>query len=253
MDNTDFTVNTVLAGVHASWLPVLDETRPQLVEVLQKVSADRAAGRQILPEPARVFAALAEPFDSVRVLIIGQDPYPTPGHAVGVAFGCAADVRPLPASLRNIYKELESDLNVAAPATGDLAAWQQQGVLLLNTALTVRAGEAGSHARFGWYAIVEHLVRALTRRTTKDGQQLPLVAILWGKHAQRFRSVLVPESSNCDIRVAATSAVRIIESAHPSPLSASRGFFGSRPFSSANTLLESLGAPAVVWAAQHDV
>ena len=161
------------------------------------------------------------------MLIVGQDPYPTPGHPIGLAFAVDPHVRPVPRSLQNIYRELKDDLGVTPPEHGDLTSWAGHGVMLLNRVLTVRAGVAGSHRRRGWEAVTEHAIRALVAR------RQPLVAILWGKDAGGLRPLL--------------GDTPIIESAHPSPLSARRGFFGSRPFSRANQLLAAQGAAPVDW------
>ena len=171
----------------------------------------------VFPPAPRVFAALDHtPPDAVRAVILGQDPYPTAGHANGLAFSVEPDVTPLPRSLTNIYKELDTDLGTR-PATGDLSGWADRGVLLLNSALTVREGDAGSHAKIGWSALIEQII---ARVAAQDG----IVWILWGKHAQSMRP-----------RIEAGQGKRalILESPHPSPLSARRGFFGSRPFSTA--------------------
>lgn len=171
--------------------------------------------------------AFRTPFDDVRVLIVGQDPYPTPGHPIGLSFAVDAHVRPVPRSLKNIYRELHDDLGVEPPEHGDLTRWTEQGVLLLNRVLTVRAGDAGSHRRKGWERVTEHAIRRLVDRDA------PLVAVLWGRDA----STLLPLLGDTGV----------VESAHPSPLSASRGFFGSRPFSRVNALLAERGADAVDW------
>jgi uracil-DNA glycosylase len=186
-----------------------------------------AAGRSYLPAGDRILRAFAEPMADVRVLITGQDPYPTPGHPVGLSFSVAPDVRPLPRSLLNIYTELEADLGIAPCPHGDLTAWAQQGVLLLNRVLTVRAGAPASHRGHGWEVVTEQAIRALVARSQ------PLVALLWGRDAQGLKPML--------------GGTPTIESAHPSPLSASRGFFGSRPFSRVNTLLEQQGAAPIDW------
>ena len=191
--------------------------------------AEIAAGRQYLPAGQNVLRAFTFPFDRVRVLIVGQDPYPTPGHAVGLSFSVAADVRPLPRSLENIYKEYGTDLGYPAPTNGDLAPWAERGVMLLNRVLTVRPGNPASHRGKGWEAVTECAIRALVAR------QQPMVAVLWGRDASTLKPML--DGSGC---VA-------IESPHPSPLSASRGFFGSRPFSRANELLEGMGADPIDW------
>lgn len=174
-----------------------------------------------------MFAALRMPFDDVRVLVVGQDPYPTPGHAIGLAFAVAPDVQPLPKSLVNIFTELTDDLGVPQPSTGDLTPWVDQGVLLLNRALTVRPHAPASHRDKGWERITEHVVDALVARDR------PLVAVLWGRQAQSVQP-----------RLAGTPA---ITSPHPSPLSAHRGFFGSRPFSQVNELLAEQSADPVDW------
>jgi len=186
-----------------------------------------AAGHRYLPSGPNVLRAFTFPFDSVRVLIVGQDPYPTPGHAVGLSFSVAAEVRPLPRSLANIFTEYRDDLGHPAPLNGDLTPWAQQGVMLLNRVLTVRPGTPASHRGKGWEAVTECAIRALVAR------QQPLVAVLWGRDA----ATLEPMLGN----------TAIIASAHPSPLSASRGFFGSRPFSRANGMLEQMGAEPVDW------
>jgi uracil-DNA glycosylase len=186
-----------------------------------------AAGHRYLPSGPNVLRAFTFPFDSVRVLIVGQDPYPTPGHAVGLSFSVAAEVRPLPRSLANIFTEYRDDLGQPAPSTGDLTPWAQQGVMLLNRVLTVRPGTPASHRGKGWEAVTECAIRALVAR------QQPLVAVLWGRDAATLKPML--------------GDTAIIESAHPSPLSASRGFFGSRPFSRANGMLEQMGAEPVDW------
>ena len=168
----------------------------------------------------------------VKVLIIGQDPYPTPGHAIGLSFSVAPGI-PFPASLRNIFKELTTDLGIPMPTSGDLRPWSRQGVCLLNRVLTVRPGQAGSHRKMGWEEVTSCSIDALVNRRDASGNPLPLVAILWGRDAQSLREQL--------------GSTPVIESAHPSPLSARRGFFGSRPFSRANTLLEKQGATPVDW------
>ncbi len=189
--------------------------------------AERAAGRTFLPEAKNILRAFSQPFDAVRVLIVGQDPYPTPGHPVGLSFSVSPDVRPVPRSLANIFREYSEDLGLATPATGDLSPWTERGVMLLNRVLTVRPGESGSHRGIGWEEVTEQAIRALAARDR------PLVAILWGRDARNLRPLLEPHPS--------------IESAHPSPLSAANGFFGSRPFSRANAALEALGGEPVDW------
>jgi uracil-DNA glycosylase len=186
-----------------------------------------AEGRGYLPAGENVLRAFARPLDAVRVLIVGQDPYPTPGHAVGLSFSVDPDVRPVPRSLQNIYTELASDLGVARPTSGDLSPWADRGVLLLNRVLTVSPGRPGSHRGKGWEAVTAQAIRALVERPQ------PLVAILWGRDAQSLAPML--------------GATPVVASVHPSPLSASGGFFGSRPFSRVNTLLADQGAEPIDW------
>jgi uracil-DNA glycosylase len=186
-----------------------------------------AEGRAYLPEGKNVLRAFSRPLAQVRVLIVGQDPYPTPGHAVGLSFSVAPDVRPLPRSLNNIYAELQSDLGIAPAKSGDLSPWFEQGVLLLNRVLTVRPGAPGSHRRKGWEEVTECAIDALAARGG------PLVAILWGKDAQSLAPRL--------------NGIPQITSPHPSPMSARYGFFGSRPFSRANAALAEQGAEAIDW------
>jgi uracil-DNA glycosylase len=188
---------------------------------------EQAAGRRFLPAGERIFAAFQQPFDAVRVLIVGQDPYPTPGHAIGLAFSVAAHVRPFPRSLQNIFREYRDDLGYPEPSSGDLTPWVSQGVLLLNRSLTVAPGAPASHRGRGWEAVTEAAIDALVVR------RQPLVAVLWGRDARSLGSRL--------------GEVPRVESAHPSPMSADRGFFGSRPFSRANALLEAQGAAPVDW------
>lgn len=209
------------------WAHALAPVDAQLAAMGAFLRDELAQGRAYLPTGHQVLRAFTRPLSQVKVLIVGQDPYPTPGHAVGLSFSVAPDVRPLPRSLTNIYTELAADLEIPPAAHGDLSAWADQGVMLLNRSLTVRPHEANSHAGKGWEAITEQAIRALAARGG------PLVAILWGRNAQSLRPLL--------------GDVPRIESAHPSPLSASRGFFGSRPFSRANALLLAAGGEPVDW------
>jgi uracil-DNA glycosylase len=214
-------------SVDPAWSRVLQLMTAEFDAVGEFLDRETAAGRPWLPEPSAVLRAFQTPFDEVRVLIVGQDPYPTPGHAVGLAFSADRDVRPLPRSLSNIYKELNADLGIPPAAHGDLSAWQSQGALLLNRVLTVQAGEAGSHRRHGWEEVTAHAIRALAERPQ------PLVAVLWGRDAASITPLL--------------GDTPVIMSPHPSPLSASRGFFGSKPFSRVNAALEAQGAAAIDW------
>jgi uracil-DNA glycosylase len=216
------------AGVIAEdWAEALAPVQQQLNELDSFLCEDRAAGHTVLPASDRILAAFAQPLADVRVLIVGQDPYPTPGHPIGLSFATAPDVRPIPRSLNNMYRELHDDLAIAPAEHGDLTRWTEHGVLLLNRVLTVRAGDAGSHRRRGWEAVTDCAIRALVARGG------PLVAILWGNDARKLAPML--------------EGVPLIESAHPSPLSASRGFFGSKPFSKTNAALAAQGAAPVNW------
>ena len=197
------------------------------------LKAEESAGKVVYPPRGQRLAALAlTPLDAVRCVILGQDPYHGPGQAHGLAFSVQHGVRP-PPSLVNIYKELEADLGLPRPASGDLSKWAKQGVLLLNNTLTVEAGQAGSHAGRGWDAITDAAVAAVAER------DVPTVFILWGSHAKKKAS-RVPA-------LARNSHHLIVASAHPSPLSAHNGFFGSRPFSRANAFLEANGRGAIDW------
>lgn len=209
------------------WAAALEPVSAQILLMSTFLDNEIAAGRSYLPARENVLRAFTNPFEGVKILIVGQDPYPTPGHAVGLSFSVAPEVRPVPRSLANIYKEYHQDLGLPIPASGDLTPWSNQGVLLLNRVLTVAPGEAASHRKKGWESVTDQAIRALVARSA------PLVAILWGKDA----TTLVPLLGNTPV----------IESAHPSPLSASRGFFGSRPFSRANDLLVEQGAQPVDW------
>jgi len=213
--------------VEAGWARALEPVAGDIAAMGDFLRAELAARRSYLPAGKNVLRAFQQPFDQVRVLIVGQDPYPTPGHAVGLSFSVAPDVWPLPASLVNIYTEYMHDLGLPGPANGDLTPWTENGVLLLNRCLTVAPRKPGSHRGKGWEKVTEQAIRALAARGT------PLVAILWGRDAQTLQPLL--------------SGYPCITSAHPSPMSADRGFFGSRPFSRANAYLEQQGAPPVDW------
>lgn len=213
--------------VDESWASALEPVHARVTEMGEFLRAELAAGHSYLPSGKQVLRAFTYPFEDVRVLIVGQDPYPTPGHAVGLSFSVAPDVRPLPRSLANIYTEYQQDLGHPAPGTGDLTPWSEQGVMLLNRVLTVRPGTPASHRGKGWEAVTECAIRALVAR------RRPLVAVLWGRDAATLKPML--------------GDTAVIESAHPSPLSAARGFFGSRPFSRANELLAQMGGEPVDW------
>lgn len=214
--------------VEAGWAQALEPVAATITAMGEFLRAEIAAGRRYLPAGANVLRAFQQPFDEVRVLLVGQDPYPTPGHAVGLSFSVAPETRPLPRSLQNIFREYAEDLGHPAPTSGDLTPWTEQGVLLLNRCLTVAPGEPASHRNKGWEEVTEQAIRALVARDAE-----PMVAILWGRDARNLAPLL--------------EDVPTIESAHPSPMSADRGFFGSRPFSRANDLLEEIGGEPVDW------
>lgn len=209
------------------WAEALAPVNDRITQMGQFLRAETTAGRAWLPAGDHIFRAFQRPLADVRVLIVGQDPYPTPGHPIGLSFAVDSHVRPIPRSLANIYQELRADVGLEPPAHGDLTAWADQGVMLLNRVLTVRPGESASHRGRGWEEITECAIHALAQRGG------PLVAILWGRDAQGLKSMLGP--------------IPWVESAHPSPLSASRGFFGSRPFSRVNNLLLEQGGAVVDW------
>lgn len=209
------------------WAEALAPVADRIAAMGNFLRAEITEGRGYLPDGANVLRAFTRPLAEVRVLILGQDPYPTPGHPVGLSFSVAPQVRPLPRSLNNIYAELESDLGIPPAPTGDLTPWFNQGVLLLNRVLTVRPGTPGSHRGKGWEQVTECAIDALAARGG------PLVAILWGKDAQS----LAPRLDGIDQ----------IASPHPSPMSARYGFFGSRPFSRANAALLDQGAEPIDW------
>ena len=214
--------------IDPGWADALEPVAGRIAAMGDFLRAEVAAGRRYLPAGENVLRAFKLPFARVRVLIVGQDPYPTPGHAVGLAFSVAPEVRRLPGSLVNIFREYSDDLGYPAPATGDLTPWSQRGVLLLNRVLTVQPGKPGSHRGKGWEEVTDQAIRALAAR-----KEAPLVAILWGRDARTLAPLL--------------EDIPRIESAHPSPYSAANGFFGSRPFSRANHLLEQEGAEPVDW------
>lgn len=213
----------------ADWAGAMAPMAQPIAAMGDFLRAENAAGRGYLPAGGDVLRAFTYPLEQVRVLIVGQDPYPTPGHAIGLSFAVAPEVRPLPASLRNIFTELVADLGVPPPSCGDLRPWAEHGVMLLNRVLTVQPGKPASHRGKGWEAVTGHAIEVLAARGG------PLVAILWGRDAQSLEPSLRAGGVHC------------LSSPHPSPLSASRGFFGSRPFSRANEALAAAGAEPVDW------
>jgi uracil-DNA glycosylase len=221
------TQRDLIPGIDAGWALALEPVAGRIRALGDFLRAEIAAGRRYLPAGDRVLRAFQQPLSDVRVLIVGQDPYPTPGNPVGLSFSVAPEVRRLPPSLLNIFREYSEDLGYPKPANGDLTPWAERGVLLLNRVLTVAPGQPGSHRGKGWEEVTEQAIRALAARPE------PLAAILWGRDARNLAPLL--------------DGVPLIESAHPSPNSADRGFFGSRPFSRANALLEAQGAQPIDW------
>lgn len=213
-----------LDDLDPGWARALADVRGDLEALSTRLAAEPGPW---LPAPENVLRAFRQPFEAVRVLLVGQDPYPTPGHPVGLSFSVEEHVRPLPRSLVNVYKELHADTGVPVPEHGDLSAWSRSGVLLLNRVLTVGSGASGSHRRTGWERVTDAAVRALAARGG------PLVALLWGRDAQTVAPLL--------------GDVPVVTGVHPSPLSASRGFFGSRPFSRVDELLVAAGGQPVDW------
>jgi uracil-DNA glycosylase len=213
--------------VHPTWAEALAGVEPKIHEMGDYLRQEVAAGRGYLPAGVNVLRAFTRPLPDVRVLIVGQDPYPTPGHAVGLSFSVAPETRPLPRSLKNIFREYATDLGLPAPASGDLTPWFERGVLLLNRVLTVAPGEPASHRGVGWELITNAAIDAILARDAK------FVAILWGRDAQSLAPRL--------------GRTPVLASAHPSPMSADRGFFGSRPFSRANDELAAIGCDPVDW------
>ncbi|MDR6969697.1 uracil-DNA glycosylase [Leifsonia shinshuensis] len=217
-------------SIDPGWARALEPVADRIADMGDFLRGEVNAGRHYLPAGDAVLRAFRAPLADVRVLIVGQDPYPTPGHPIGLSFAVERHVRPLPKSLQNIYRELRDDLGVTPPPHGDLSAWADNGVMLLNRVLTVRPGEPASHRGKGWEPVTEHAIRSLVARGR------PFVSILWGRDAATLKPLL--------------DGNPVIESPHPSPLSASRGFFGSRPFSRANALLEQVGEKPVDWTLQ---
>lgn len=218
-----------------AWADFVRPNPAQFAALSQRVEAVYAAG-EVFPPRDCLFAALeATPPEAVRCVILGQDPYPTPGHAHGLSFSVRPGV-PLPRSLRNIYQELSDDLGCPPPPDGSLLPWAQQGVLLLNSVLTVAAGQAGSHQKLGWQWLTDEIIQSLARLPQ------PIVFVLWGGWARSK----APLTASPHPRL-------VLESAHPSPLSARRGFFGSRPFSAANEFLTRHGSAPIQWCPGKEV
>jgi uracil-DNA glycosylase len=221
------TIRQLSELIDPGWATALEPAADQIASLGDFLRAETASGRGYLPAGANVLRAFSYPLADVRVLIVGQDPYPTPGHPIGLSFAVDRAVRPVPRSLQNIYRELRDDVGLPTPEHGDLTSWSEHGVMLLNRVLTVTPGVSGSHRGKGWESVTELAIRALVARGG------PLVAILWGRDAQNLQPLL--------------GSTPVIASAHPSPLSASRGFFGSKPFSRANAALAAQGTDQVDW------
>ncbi len=213
--------------VHPGWLPLLASQAERIALIGEFLRSELQEGRGYLPPGDQILRAFSRDPAEIKVLIVGQDPYPTPGHAMGLSFSVARDVQPLPRSLQNIFREYSEDLDLPIPSTGDLSPWFEQGVLLLNRVLTVQPGQPGSHRNQGWEDVTSAAIAGVVAR------EKPLVAVLWGRDARSTASLL--------------GRTQRIESSHPSPMSADRGFFGSRPFSRANDLLVAAGSDAINW------
>ena len=208
------------------WQKELGFLRTEINEIEEKLIAEANSGAMILPARKHVFRALEIPPQSAKVLIVGQDPYPNPQHAIGLSFAVPAGTKPLPGSLLNIFKEIATDIGRPSVAnTGDLTPWTEQGVVLLNRSLTVRAGDSGSHQSIGWQKITDEI----TRKYAQSGA----IGLLWGNSAQELRTFF-PDN-------------RLVRGVHPSPLSAHRGFFGSKPFTRVNQLLNANGSDIINW------
>lgn len=220
--------------IHSSWAAVLGNSfqKPYFEQLTAFVRSEYQQHPQgVFPKGTQIFRAFdACPFDQLKVVILGQDPYPTPGHAHGLCFSCDEHVRPLPKSLQNIFKELEDDLQVPAPKTGDLNHWAEQGVLLLNAILTVRSGQPLSHANKGWEQFTDEVIETINREKTR------VIFVLWGAPAQQ-KGRIIDEQKHI-----------VLRAPHPSPLSAYRGFFGSKPFSTINRILIEHGKSPIKWA-----
>lgn len=213
--------------IDPGWAEALEPVSGTITSMGEFLRQENQAGRGYLPAGENILRAFTLPLDRVRVLIVGQDPYPTPGHAVGLCFSVASDVRPLPPSLVNIFKEYCDDLGYPMPSNGDLTPWFERGVLLLNRSLSVQPGRPNAHQGKGWEEVTEQAIRTLADRGG------PMVAILWGRNARNLKPML--------------GEVPCIESPHPSPMAAHNGFFGSKPFSRANQMLEQQGAEPLDW------
>jgi uracil-DNA glycosylase len=213
-------MDSLYSLIHPSWNEIISELKPEIDRTFSLISET-----DFIPATNRIFAPLAIARESIRVVIVGQDPYPNPDFADGFAFSVQPDVRPFPASLTNIFKELESDLSIPLPDNGNLERWSEQGVMLINRTLTTKPGESHTHQRAGWLAITEAIIQSAA--------QSGAIGILWGGNAHQMEDLFDFGS--------------VIKSVHPSPLSAYKGFFGSKPFSRANDLLIERGLTPIIW------
>lgn len=204
--------------VHSSWLPIFQPLRGSIDQILESINDE-----EIAPDYSQIFRGFRSDLSNVRCVIVGQDPYPTEGNAMGLAFSIPSHVKKIPASLKNIFTELKSDQGIPIPTNGDLSAWSDRGVLLLNRVLTTRVGESNAHVQVGWKAVTDQIACELGKRD--------VVAVLWGRHAQELAPYFRYK----------------VEGVHPSPLSAYKGFFGSRPFSQVNEILQNIGREPIDW------
>lgn len=211
---------TILEGVHLEWIDALKHVLGEIERIENSLQ-----GLAFNPAPENIFRALRQPLSKTSVVIFGQDPYPTPGHAMGLAFSVPVEIKPIPKTLTNIFRELHDDIGCVAPSSGDLTPWADQGVALVNRILTVPQGHSGGHAGLNWQVVTNEIAKIL-------GEQ-DVVAILWGNYAQELSRYF--------------SKPLTISSPHPSPLSAYRGFFGSKPFSRTNQLLTNESRRAIDW------
>jgi uracil-DNA glycosylase len=215
------------SSVPVAWQGALSSCEPELEQIGRLLTQNEHAGLKVVPEVTDIFAALAMSPSDVSVVVIGQDPYPTPSHAIGLAFAVPNETKPLPGSLRNIFKEVASDTGLESATGAALEKWVQQGVLLLNTSLTTNSGLRAAHSSWPWEPIVRAMIEHVVQINPK------VVGLLLGNHAKQFADYFDPDST--------------VLTAHPSPLSASRGFLGSKPFTRVNKILASLSRPEIIW------
>lgn len=236
VDHHDNPTDTDISrSMHPEWRDALEPVKHDIGKIVTHLNDRLAAGATLAPAQQNIFRALSHPIDHTKVLVLGQDPYPSPGHAVGLAFSADRSVRPVPKSLANIYTELHDDLGITPAETPDLTSWDEQGVMLLNRVLTTEVGSTAAHRGLGWETVTDRIIQVLLDRHDAGA---PLVAVLWGRDARKSTHLMRAHD------------VPVIESVHPSPLSAHRGFFGSRPFSRVNQALREQGADRIDWTVQ---